>query len=107
MSKTFALSAVAFAVALSAAGVTSSADAQFVQEHIIAVESATPASAKDFLQGNKGPPVQLAGGLRLAKPGPKQPVVVICPVLAVLVRRGMRLMSGPVFSTRPVYLRSF
>ena len=79
MSKTFVLSAAAFAVALSAASVTSSADAQFVQEHIIAVESATPASAKDFLQGNKGPPVQLAGELRLAKPGPKQPVVVILP----------------------------
>lgn len=65
--------------ALSAANVASLANAQFVQEHIITLESATPASAKDFLQGNKGPAVQLAGSLRLAKPGPKQPVVVILP----------------------------
>lgn len=66
-------------VVLSVTTITTSADAQFVQQHIIAVESSTPASAKDFLLGNKGPPVQLAGELRLAKPGEKQPVIVIMP----------------------------
>lgn len=65
--------------AISVATVTTPAVAQFVQEHVIPVESSTPASAKDFLQGNKGPSVQLAGKLRLAKPGDKQPVVVILP----------------------------
>lgn len=63
--------------AVSAAFAITPADAQFVQEHIIAVESSTPASARDFLQGNKGPPVRLAGKLLLAKPGATQPVVVI------------------------------
>lgn len=59
--------------------VAPSVAAQFVQEHVIAVESSTPASAKEFLQGNKGPSVQLAGQLRLAKDGPKQPLVVLLP----------------------------
>jgi dienelactone hydrolase len=65
--------------ALSIAMVSTSAVAQFIQEHIITVESSTPASVKDFLQGKKGPPVQLAGKLHLAKPGDKQPVVLILP----------------------------
>lgn len=65
--------------ALSVATATTSAVAQFVQEHLIPIESSTPASVRDFLQGNKGESVQLAGTLRLARPGEKQPVVVIMP----------------------------
>lgn len=66
-------------LAVSTMVATRSANAQFVQEHIISVESSTPASAREFLQGNKGSPIQLAGKLRLARPGPRQPVVVIFP----------------------------
>jgi dienelactone hydrolase len=64
---------------LAIAIIGNSAAGQFVQEHVIAVESSTPPSAKDFLQGNKGQSVQLAGKLQLAKPGEKQPVVVLLP----------------------------
>jgi hypothetical protein len=48
-------------IAISLATLTASAKAQFVQQHIIAVESWTPASAKALLQGNTGQSVQLAG----------------------------------------------
>lgn len=76
VAKRIALATVVFT---GVAAPATSANAQFLQQHIIAVESSTPATIKDFLLGNKGPPVQLAGELRLAKPGDKQPVVVIVP----------------------------
>jgi dienelactone hydrolase len=66
-------------IAISLATLTASAHSQYVQQHLIAVESWTPVSAKEFLQGNKGLSIQLAGELRLARVGPKQPVVLILP----------------------------
>lgn len=62
--------------ALSGANLPEPAQAQFVSQQVIAVESST-SNAQEFLQGAKGTPVLLAGHLRLAKPGPKQPVVVL------------------------------
>jgi dienelactone hydrolase len=65
---------------VSTASIATSAHAQFVQQHIIAFESSTPTSMKDFLQGNKGSAITLAGELNLAKPpGQKQPAVVLMP----------------------------
>ena len=67
--------------ALSAA-FTTTANAQFMVMQEIAVETSTP-SVDDFLKGNKGESVLIAGHLRLVKSGPpgqvapKQPVVVL------------------------------
>ena len=58
------------------------AHAQFAVMQGIPVETSTP-SVDDFLKGNKGEPVLIAGHLRLVKAGPpgqvapKQPVVVL------------------------------
>jgi len=60
----------------------SAAHAQFAVMQEIAIETSTP-SVADFLKGNKGEPVLIAGHLRLVKSGPpgqvapKQPVVVL------------------------------
>ena len=56
--------------------VASSAQAQFVREEILAVESMN-VSIAEVLNGQKGTTITLGGLLRLAKPGPNQPVVVI------------------------------
>src|SRR5262245_27432251 len=65
-------------LALAALGacVASSAQAQFVREEILAVESMN-VSIAEVLHGQKGTKITLGGLLRLAKPGPNQPVVVI------------------------------
>src|SRR5450631_395971 len=52
------------------------ADAQLAREAFYSIPSETM-SAADFLTGKKGTPVALAGQLRLAKTGPKQPAVVL------------------------------
>jgi dienelactone hydrolase len=62
--------------AISAVSLASTADAQYVRQEVIAVQS-EHASVTEFLTGAKGQPVTLAGHLRLAKPGPKQPVVLL------------------------------
>ncbi len=77
------MKALRYAVALAvlSAGLATNAHAQFAVMQEIAVETSTP-SMDDFLKGNKGEPVLIAGHLRLVKgaPGqvpPKQPVVVL------------------------------
>jgi dienelactone hydrolase len=65
-------------LALAALGtcVASTAQAQFVREEILTVESMN-VSIAEVLNGQKGTKMTLGGLLRLAKPGPNQPVVVI------------------------------
>ena len=68
-------------LALTSAFATS-VNAQFAVMQEIAVETSTP-TVDDFLKGNKGEPVLIAGHVRLVKSGPpgqvapKQPVVVL------------------------------
>src|SRR5262245_37450794 len=52
------------------------ASAQFVRQEVIGFAS-TNATTKQTLLGEKTPPILLACHLRLAKAGPKQPVVVL------------------------------
>jgi len=59
-----------------AASISSSAQAQFVREEVLSFDSMNITLAETF-NGTKGPKVTLAGLLRLANPGPNQPVVVI------------------------------
>jgi len=67
---------LALALAALGACVASSAQAQFVREEILVVES-MHVSIAEVLNGQKGSKITLGGLLRLAKPGPNQPVVVI------------------------------
>ena len=67
--KRLLISAVAVALTLPAS-------AQFVRQEVLGFAS-TNATTKQTLLGEKAPPVLLACHLRLAKAGPKQPVVML------------------------------
>jgi dienelactone hydrolase len=61
---------------LSTVSLSSTASAQFARQEVISVASYTT-TLSEALTGTKGSKALLAGYLRLAKPGPKQPVVVL------------------------------
>ena len=67
---------LALAAALFLSLMCEKVDAQVAREAFYSIPSETM-SATDFLTGKKGTPVALAGQLRLAKTGAKQPAVVL------------------------------
>src|SRR5262245_36758689 len=71
--KRFLISAVSVASGLA---LTLPASAQFVRQEVLGFAS-TNATTKQALLGEKAPPILLACHLRLAKTGPKQPVVML------------------------------
>ena len=65
------------AIALAALGlITASSHAQFIRHEVLPVETEN-LSVADVLSGTKGTKQMLAGLLRVAKAGPKQPVVIL------------------------------